>query len=267
MDETRFNATVKVLADATDRRYALRVVGAAGMALLAALGLSDVAAKKRGGGGGKGGGKKQRNHNRNRDRNKRAQDQQEQAPVSVEIGPPGGLPTPLQGPTGPTGPTGLRGDTGAASTAPGPTGATGPMGPAGPVGPTGPAGTNEAAVGIANGAFSTDATDFTDLVGSPGPEVTVLVPASGHALVTVTATIIAGTTNIGFMSFRSTGGSGNVDADPARSLRLGNESQASATYFVTGLSPGLHTFTAQYKTSNGNTVSFDFRSIIVIPLP
>jgi hypothetical protein len=122
-------------------------------------------------------------------------------------------------------------------------------------------------VGIANGAFSTNETAFTDLAGSPGPAVTVLVPASGHALVTVTAAIVAGSNDIGFMSFDVRGGSRNVDPDPARSLRLGNTGQASATYFVTGLSPGLHTFTARYKTDSGNDVFFDFRSIIVIPLP
>jgi hypothetical protein len=42
--------------------------------------------------------------------------------------------------------------------------------------------------------------------------------------------------------------------------------QGSATYVVTGLSAGSHTFTAKYRTT-GNTETFANRSIIVIPLP
>jgi hypothetical protein len=75
------------------------------------------------------------------------------------------------------------------------------------------------------------------------------------------------------MSFASTGASGNVGADVARSLRLLSESSAatvqmSASYIVQGLSPGSHTFVAKYRTTvAGQSVFFAFRTIIVIPLP
>jgi hypothetical protein len=136
MDETQFDASVQSLTDATDRRDALRSLGVAGMAALTALGISDVVAKKKSNGGGKSGGKKKPTRNRNRDGKQKAQGQHQRAPVSAEVGPPGGLPTPLQGPTGPTGPTGPQGDTGAAG-APGATGDTGPTGPTGSKGDTG----------------------------------------------------------------------------------------------------------------------------------
>ena len=42
--------------------------------------------------------------------------------------------------------------------------------------------------------------------------------------------------------------------------------QASATYFVTGLSAGSHTFTALYRETGG-TAAFANRNIIVIPMP
>jgi hypothetical protein len=47
MDETRFAPPVQALADATGRRAALRSLGAASLALLAALGLDAAAARKR----------------------------------------------------------------------------------------------------------------------------------------------------------------------------------------------------------------------------
>jgi len=42
--------------------------------------------------------------------------------------------------------------------------------------------------------------------------------------------------------------------------------QGSATYLVTGLSPGSTTFTAQYRVTSGEG-QFSMRSIVVIPLP
>jgi hypothetical protein len=41
--------------------------------------------------------------------------------------------------------------------------------------------------------------------------------------------------------------------------------QASATYLVTGLTPGLNTFTAKYRTASAGAI-FSNRSIIVTPL-
>ncbi len=71
------------------------------------------------------------------------------------------------------------------------------------------------------------------------------------------------------MSFAITGsGGGNISASDARSLRLpaggGGGSQASASYFVTGLAAGTKTFTTYIKHA-GNTVTFSNRQITVIP--
>jgi len=41
--------------------------------------------------------------------------------------------------------------------------------------------------------------------------------------------------------------------------------QASATFYVTGLTPGTYTFTAKYRTTGG-TATFANRNIIVQPL-
>ena len=41
--------------------------------------------------------------------------------------------------------------------------------------------------------------------------------------------------------------------------------QASATYLVTSLTPGSHSFTAKYKISGGTQAQFQYRSVIVIP--
>jgi hypothetical protein len=104
--------------------------------------------------------------------------------------------------------------------------------------------------------------------------VTVTVPASGKVLVTVTARITPPAGATGFVSFTSTGGSGNVTAADSIALTFNNTGlgaaplQASATFFVTGLSAGSHTFTALYRVNGGlGNTNFAERSIIVIPMP
>jgi hypothetical protein len=101
MDETKFDRSLKTIAEFTGRRDALRSLGAAGMAALATLGIASGEAKKNRGNGG--------NHHQN--------DQRARAEKKGGGG--------KRGPTGPTGPTGpAGGGTGA--------GATGPTGPTGP---------------------------------------------------------------------------------------------------------------------------------------
>ena len=104
--------------------------------------------------------------------------------------------------------------------------------------------------------------------------MSVVMPASGQVLVTVTARITPGGGDTGYMSFASSGGSGaNVAASDTRALvrehGTSNNTgyvQASATYLVTGLGGGTKTFAAQYR-QDGGTASFANRNIIVIPLP
>lgn len=191
-----------------------------------------------------------------------------------KAGPPGPA-----GPTGPTGPAGINAGTGAL----GPTGPTGPAGISGATGPTGPRGTTGSTGPSFTGvqaatveAFeTTNVTNFSDLT-TPGPAVTVTIPASGRALVTITAGLYANAAPAFMqMSFDSSGGSGNVSAHSDRALTMQSLNaqlgtmQASATYLVSGLSAGNHTFTAKYRAggSPANTVSFNRRHIIVVPLP
>ncbi len=117
-------------------------------------------------------------------------------------------------------------------------------------------------------------------LATEGPSVTVTVPASGDALVTLTSLIANEDADQGgSMSFSSNGecpGSpdeGEVEAEDARSLQLisieslqTSAGQASATYLVTGLSAGLHTFIACYRSDTANLTEFKNRSIIVTPL-
>jgi hypothetical protein len=78
------------------------------------------------------------------------------------------------------------------------------------------------------------------------------------------------------MSFDSSGGSGNVTASDSRALDLESlgasaasvSMQSSATFMVTGLSAGSHTFTARYrKSGSSGEVDFHNRSLVVVPLP
>jgi hypothetical protein len=116
------------------------------------------------------------------------------------------------------------------------------------------------------GSDTTTVASYTDL-GTIGPAVTVTVPSSGNVLVTLTAFMSNGASSGGYMSFQ-------VDATAATdatSLHFDNTTanysfQGSATYVVSGLPAGSHTFTVKYRSGAG-TETFANRSIIVIPLP
>jgi len=118
---------------------------------------------------------------------------------------------------------------------------------------------------LAGSDITTDAS-YTDL-GAIGPAVTVAVASSGNVIVTLTAFMSNGASSGGYMSFQvdATG------ATDATSLHFDNTTanysfQGSASYVVSGLTPGSHTFTAKYRSGAG-TETFANRSIIVIPLP
>jgi hypothetical protein len=73
------------------------------------------------------------------------------------------------------------------------------------------------------------------------------------------------------MAFSSTGECPG-DASDAESLHLTvgppntvSSMQASATYLVTGLTPGPHTFVACYRSAAG-TALFEHRSMVVMPI-
>jgi Collagen triple helix repeat (20 copies) len=184
------------------------------------------------------------------------------------------------GPAGAAGPAGPKGDPGAtgAQGAQGPEGAQGPPGAKGDSGPPGPPGTAGAVAATVNATGFTTSASYGDLSGSPGPSVTVTIPASGKALVTVTGSEANDTGGAqDFISFAVTGGQGPSDAlafesqQPPNTGVLGNVPvdstyQGSATYLVTGLTAGSTVFTAKYRVTAGEG-QFGKRSIIVIPLP
>ena len=207
--------------------------------------------------------------------------------------------TGLQGPAGTNGVDGLQGLQGVAGAtgavgATGDTGATGDQGVAGATGDTGATGADGFS-GSANGTVATaqitTSTNYANLnpagpppgstfipgipdimppvitnlvaVGSPRADVTV--PSSGNVLVTLTAYMSNSDNGSGCMSFSVDG----APATDATSLRAGGDNhvfQGSATYVVSGLSPGSHAFDVRYRTT-GHTELFANRSIIVIPLP
>lgn len=106
-------------------------------------------------------------------------------------------------------------------------------------------------------------TSYDDL-STPGPAVTVTTGTS--ARVTVTARIKNSGVNLTRMSFAISGAT-TVAADDTRSLEHEgtNWMRASATYTVTGLTPGSNTFTAKYKVAAG-TGTFEDREILVEPI-
>ncbi len=267
MDETAADQSASGAPGVSRRRDALGAIGAASLAMVAALGLAE---------GGEA---------RNKKKNRGGSNNRHRPESEKKKGGGKGKPGPT-GPTGPTGPAG--GGTGAGSTGPtgptGPTGASGPTGRTGAAGSTGapgPAGTSGIQSATVAATSFTDSTSYGNL-GAAGPQVTVTVPASGRVLVTVSARIEVGAGRAGFMSFDSSNGSGNVPADDSRALVVQTIAtaagttaiQASFSSVVTNSSPGDHTFTAKYRaitTGCGPGVCFAAvfanRSITVTPLP
>jgi hypothetical protein len=273
------------------RRDALRSLSAAGMALLAALGLAEAGEAKKNKHNGSG-----NNHKKRAQAEKKGGGKGKPGPTGPTgpTGPAGGGTgdgaTGPTGPTGPvgqsglagpvgpigapgvTGPAGLRGPTGAAGAASQVTGPTGPKGATGPAGSAGASGTQVATV---NTWEVTNSQVYGNL-NTVGPSVTVAVPASGRVMVTLTARI-AGWGGC-YMCFDSSGGSGNVAASDNTAFFFRNsnnagfqhEMQGSATFLVTGLSPGNHQFTARYRSEQNqfsSSASFMGRMILVTPLP
>ena len=170
-----------------------------------------------------------------------------------------------QGAAGEPGAQGLPGEPGV----PGAPGSAGPVGAQGPTGPTGPAATIP--IAVASSLHFVDAAASFPYSELETPlSVQATVPASGKALVTLTARIQLYQLSTGYMSFGSSGGSGDVPPNDSRALRFsgsaGESIQASATIDVSGLSPGVHTFTALHR-ADGSSITFSDRRIIVIPMP
>ena len=104
-----------------------------------------------------------------------------------------------------------------------------------------------------------------------GPAVTVTIPASGNAMVTAfeSNNVSGSQNNMGFAISGATVRAAS-DAQAFSVLRGGSQGaiavQGTATFYVTGLTPGSTTFTAKYDVTGG-TGTFANRSIVVVPLP
>jgi hypothetical protein len=117
---------------------------------------------------------------------------------------------------------------------------------------------------------TTSSTSYVALT-TPGPSVTVTVPASGRVLIALTAGVFTSTGGgLGFMSFTCSvvaGDCTSTGSDITALNLLGNDRQkATATFVLTGLTPGPTTFTAVYRSGGPGSASFQNRSMWVAPL-
>lgn len=201
------------------------------------------------------------------------------------IGPSGGPqgPTGVTGNTGPTGPTGPTGTT-ASTGATGPTGATGatgatgegsagPTGPTGagstgPTGPTGPSGASAGFLSTSFVAFNDTFTGAAAFVDIPAMTLPFAVPANGIVKVEASFSIrinaAPGVTASGQIVLAVDGTpvtptSGTQIYKPANTEdSTGNGFEAGAILRrLTGLTPGVHVFSLQWRTSPGSTLSFE----------
>jgi hypothetical protein len=114
---------------------------------------------------------------------------------------------------------------------------------------------------------TTTSLTYTDLT-TPGPAVSPVTGTS--AMVIVSAQLGSNTASDGGAMAFAVSGATTVAATDAQCMsnHVGNTSQqGSAVYVVTGLTPGVNTFTAKYRATLGGTCTAINRQITVIPLP
>jgi hypothetical protein len=111
------------------------------------------------------------------------------------------------------------------------------------------------------GTVTSNSTSYVSLTG--GPAVTATIGSSGNAQVTITGGVTPTNGQQAYVAVE-------VDATPTSDTQAlaadSNFIQASATFIVTGLTAGSHTFTAKYRVSGGGAASFQNRTLIVTPL-
>lgn len=114
----------------------------------------------------------------------------------------------------------------------------------------------------------TTSTTYTNLA-TVGPSTSVIIGPSGRAMVTLTGVLSNNTAGAqAYMSFAASGVAASDSASistPSGSL-ANIRYQQSATFWVTGLTTGSNTFTAQYKRNLAGTATFENRQIIVVPV-
>lgn len=112
---------------------------------------------------------------------------------------------------------------------------------------------------------STTSTSYVNLT-TTGPSVTVVTGVS--AIVIVSSEMSPATTTVGaFMGFAITGATTRAASD-RDALRFDTGTSAfhgSSAILATGLTAGANTFTAKYRVSSADSVTFSARSLIVWP--
>lgn len=125
--------------------------------------------------------------------------------------------------------------------------------------------------GFISAAGTTSSVPYADLP-TFGPSVQAYVGSSGAVLVSLSAHFQLDASTYGYMSVAMTGANTAVAQDFRAAVR--NLAGAPADDFgnshsfmvqITGLTPGLTTFTAKYRSSGANA-TFINRSLIVIPM-
>lgn len=121
---------------------------------------------------------------------------------------------------------------------------------------------------------TTTSTSYTDLA-TVGPEVTIEVPASGVVLVGISGAMKdSDASSQALMSFAASGAN-TLSAADNRAISHDNPSSGGtpefqslgASFLLTGLTPGLTTFTAQYrKIAASGTATFANRRLFAIAL-
>ena len=117
-------------------------------------------------------------------------------------------------------------------------------------------------------AESTQSSAYTDLA-TPGPSTTVTVGASGKVIVTLTSRLWNTTNNgVCHMSFAiDLGAASDLTSLEYASSAIAAALRGGVTYFISGLTPGSHTFTAKYRRQTAATgCSFSDRHITVTPI-
>ena len=119
----------------------------------------------------------------------------------------------------------------------------------------------EATVATSQGTTSTSYVDLATV----GPTISTLTTGT-QAIVFLTAQISNSGANSSFMGIDVSGATTVAAADTDALLVVGTSAvRATCIVFLTGLTPGTHTFTAKYRTTAG-TATYVNRNVVVIPL-
>ncbi len=111
---------------------------------------------------------------------------------------------------------------------------------------------------------STTSAAYVDLA-TVGPAVTITVPASGRVVIALRAQLVSAVAqSVALMAFALSGAS-TIAASDAFAMGVAFESNGNridgASLLITGLAPGVTTFTAKYRADGTNTATFLQRSI------